>query len=140
MTRVLKYARKYRIHLILAVVMIFASVIAGIIPYFMVNELIAGFLNGSEVTVEYVMVTGVLITIFLVLKSILNAIGLTFSHKAAYGTLFEMRKAFSERLEKMPLGMITEKGAGYYKKKIIDDIGGLEVTFAHYFVEGIPTP
>ncbi len=138
MTRVLKYAKEYKTYLYLAVIMIFASVISGIIPYFIVNELIVRFLNQSEVTNRYVIFAALSITAFLVLKSILNAIGLTFSHKAAYGTLYEMRKAFSERLEKMPLGMITEKGSGYYKKKIIDDIGGLEVTFAHYFVEGIP--
>lgn len=138
MTRVLKYAREYKTYLILAVVMIFASVIFGIIPYFIINGLITKFLNQSEVTIRYVILSGVFITAFLVLKSILNAIGLTFSHKAAYGTLYEMRKSFSERLEKMPLGMIMEKGSGYFKKKIIDDIGGLEVTFAHYFVEGIP--
>lgn len=138
MLRVMKYASIYKIHLVFAVLMILASVVSGIVPYFIVNTLVIKFLSNFAVKIQYVVFMGLLIIVFLILKSVLNAIGLTLSHKAAYGTLYEMRKAFSEKLVKMPLGIITENGSGYYKKKIVDDIGGLEITFAHYFVEGIP--
>lgn len=138
MFRVMKYAQKYKIYLVAAILFIFASVICGIGPYFIAYGIIIKFLNNINIQMNYVVYSGLLVIILLALKSVLNAIGLTFSHKAAYGTLYEMRKTFSEKLERMPLGEVTENGSGYFKKKIIDDIGGLEVTFAHYFVEGIP--
>jgi ATP-binding cassette subfamily B protein len=132
------FAVGYQKELRLAILVIFLSVIAGILPYFVANKLIVSFINNTEFAAKTIIYAGVLIAAFLILKSALNAIGITLSHKAAYGTLYEMRRKFSDKTASIPLGDFTDKGSGYYKKKIIDDIGSLEVMIAHVFVEGIP--
>ena len=138
MKNAMKYAAGYRKELNLAILIIFFSVIAGILPYFVTNKLIYSCINESQFSVKSIIYAGILIAVFLILKSVLNAIGITLSHKAAYGTLYEMRRKFSDKIAAIPLGDITDKGSGFYKKKIIDDIGSLEVMIAHVFVEGIP--
>ena len=82
--------------------MIFLSVIAGILPYFIADKLIVGFLSQSALTEKTIIYAGLLIAVFLILKSALNAIGITLSHKAAYGTLYEMRRKFSDKIAGMP--------------------------------------
>lgn len=138
MKKVMKYAADYKKELYLAILLIFLSVIVGIFPYFAANKLIVSFIEGPAFTVKMIINAGLFIAVFLVLKSVLNAIGITLSHKAAYGTLYEMRRRFGDKTASMPLGDILGKGSGFYKKKIIDDIGNLEVAIAHIFVEGIP--
>lgn len=137
MKKAMKYAAGYKKELYAALLLIFVSVIAGVVPYFVANRLITGFIEGAVFPVQTFLSAGLLIAGFLILKSVLNAAGITLSHKAAYGTLYEMRRKYSEKVAGMPLGDITGKGSGFYKKKIIDDIGSLEVAIAHIFVEGI---
>lgn len=134
----MQYAVNYKKELYLAVFMIFLSVAVGILPYFVAEKLIVIFLEKSAFTVNTIVYSGLIITVLLIMKSVLNAVGITLSHKAAYGTLYEMRREFGETMAKMPLGNVIDKGSGFYKKKLIDDIGSLEVAIAHIFVEGIP--
>jgi ATP-binding cassette subfamily B protein IrtA len=134
----LGFAVGYKKELRLAILFILLGVIAGIFPYFIAHKLIVDFIDKPALPLNKIIYSGILIAVFLILKSVLNAVGITFSHKAAYGTLYEMRRKFSDKTASMPLGDITDKGSGFYKKKIIDDIGNLEVAIAHIFVEGIP--
>lgn len=138
MRKAMKYAVNYRRELYLAILMISLAVITGMLPYFVADKLIVSFLEGSTLSTERIIYAGLFIAGCLILKSVLNAGGITLSHKAAYGTLYEMRRKFGDKAASMPLGDITDKGSGFYKKNIIDDIGSLEVTIAHIFVEGIP--
>ncbi len=138
MKNLMKYTLAYKKELFLAILFILFSVIAGILPYFIANKLIVAFINKSAPGTIQIIFAGFLIALFLILKSVLNAVGITLSHKAAYGTLYEMRRKFSEKMVSMPLGDVIDEGTGFYKKKIIDDVGSLEVMIAHIFVEGVP--
>lgn len=138
MRKAIGYAAEYKKELWLALFLILLSVIAGVMPYFVANKMIVGYLEGTFGGTKSVILACSAIAAFLILKSVLNAAGITFSHRAAYGTLYEMRKKFSDKIATMPLGDVTGNGSGFYKKKIIDDIGSLEVAIAHIFVEGIP--
>ena len=63
--------------------------------------------------------------------------GLNLSHKAAYDTLLRLRTALQKRFEKLPLGVIQDKGTGTVKKLFVDDVDSLEVLLAHSMPEGI---
>lgn len=138
MRKAIGYAAEYKKELWLALLLILLSVIAGVMPYFVANKMIVGFLDGASSGTGGIFLSCAAIAALLILKSMLNAVGITLSHKAAYGTLYEMRKKFGDKIATMPLGDVTANGSGFYKKKIIDDIGSLEVAIAHIFVEGIP--
>ena len=64
-------------------------------------------------------------------------LGLNLSHKAAYDTLLRLRTALQKRFEKLPLGVIQDKGTGTVKKLFVDDVDSLEVLLAHSMPEGI---
>ncbi len=138
MGKILKYTKENKKTIYLALFFVFVSVISGIIPYFITNSLIQRFINTSTVSSGYILIASAGVIAFLIIKAVTHKIGLTLSHKAAYNTLCDMRKTFSEKLAKLPLGIIQNKGTGYYKKKIVEDIESMEITLAHIIPEMIP--
>lgn len=64
--------------------------------------------------------------------------GLDASHEATFDTLMNMRVKFAKKMTKLPLGDITNKGTGSYKKNFVDDMESLELLIAHMVPEGIP--
>ncbi len=138
MGRILKYAKKNIKTIYLAVFFVFISVISGIIPYFIANNLIQRFINENTVSSIFVLAASASIIAFLIIKAVTHKIGLRLSHEAAYNTLFNMRKTFSEKLSRLPLGIIKNNGTGYFKKKIVEDIESMEITLAHIIPEMIP--
>ena len=79
----------------------------------------------------------VLVLVCLVLQALFYGWGLNLSHKAAYDTLLRLRTALQKRFEKLPLGIIQDKGTGTVKKLFVDDVDSLEVLLAHSMPEGI---
>ncbi len=73
----------------------------------------------------------------LVLQALFYGWGLNLSHKAAYDTLLRLRTALQKRFEKLPLGVVQDKGTGTVKKLFVDDVDSLEVLLAHSVPEGI---
>lgn len=116
MRKAIGYAAEYKKELWLALFLILLSVIAGVMPYFVANKMIVGYLEGTFGGTKSVILACSAIAAFLILKSVLNAAGITFSHRAAYGTLYEMRKKFSDKIATMPLGDVTGNGSGFYKE------------------------
>ncbi len=49
-----------------------------------------------------------------------------------------MRIQFAEKMTKLPLGVINQKGTGSYKKNFVDDIEQVELILAHMIPEGLP--
>ena len=48
-----------------------------------------------------------------------------------------LRMSLAEKLEKLPLGVIQEKGVGAFKKIFTDDIESFELLLAHALPEGV---
>ena len=75
--------------------------------------------------------------ICLVLQAFFYGWGLSISDKAAYNTLFRLRVTLQKKFEKLPLGIVEEKGTGTIKKLFVDDVDSLELLLAHSVPEGI---
>lgn len=136
--KILHYADAYKNKIYLAMSLIFCSVIIGIVPYIMTYDIILTFIEKNAVTIEYLLIMAGGIIVCLLLKSYLYLRGLSASHEAAYDTLMGMRVKFAEKMTKLPLGDIQDKGTGSYKKNFIDDIESIELLIAHMMPEGIP--
>jgi len=136
--RIFSYAREYKSKIYLAVILIFFSVIAGIIPYIITYDIIINFVESNTVTPGYLLLMAGFIALFLWLQSYLRTKGLDASHEAAYDTLMGMRIKFAEKMMKLPLGSISERGTGSYKKNFVDDIESIELILAHLIPEGLP--
>lgn len=130
-----KSSNKFR----LAIISIFASVILGIIPYFIIYKIIDSLLeNGQTVSLIFYLIMALTMGIVLFFKSTLYVQGLKYSHESAFYALMQMRKALAAKILKMPLGNIQQKGVGAYKKLFVDDIDTIEGVLAHGIPEGIP--
>jgi ATP-binding cassette subfamily B protein IrtA len=135
---VLFYAKEYKNKIYLAFFLILFSVIAGIVPYLLTYDIIINFVENNTVTPTYLLVMAAGVAFFLWLRSFLHTKGLEASHEAAYDTLMGMRIKFAEKMMKLPMGNISEKGTGSYKKNFVDDIESIELILAHLIPEGLP--
>ncbi|MCT4543203.1 MAG: ABC transporter ATP-binding protein/permease [Vallitalea sp.] len=136
--RVLRYANEYRDKHIISILLIFGSVIVQIIPYLLAYHILATFIEGDGGSLQYIIAMSVGIGVALWLKTLLLGKGLSASHEVAYDTLMGMRIAFAEKLIKLPMGKIQDKGTGSYKKNFVDDIEQVELVLAHMIPEGLP--
>lgn len=138
MGRVLKYAGEFRKYTKWALFLVFVSVIFSIVPYYLMNRLIVGFISGGTPNLNYVLILCAGSGIALLLKAVTNGWGLGLSHVGAFGTLHNMRVRFAMDVTNQPMGDITETGTGAYKKGFVEDVNTLELIIAHLIPEGLP--
>ena len=136
-SKTFSYAKEYKNKIYLAIILIFFSVVSELITFILTYDIIINFIDNS-IIFEHIIIIGFAIIFFLFLKSIFYIKGLDFSHEAAYDTLMGMRIQFAEKMTKLPLGVINQKGTGSYKKNFVDDIEQVELILAHMIPEGLP--
>lgn len=131
------YLGNHKSKLKTAIILIFISVLLGIVPYFIIYRIISSLI-GKPIGLNYYLVLAGISGITLLLKEFIYVVGLKYSHDCAFNVLMDMRKALAANIYAMPLGSIQEKGIGAYKKLFADDIDSVEGVLAHAVPEGIP--
>ena len=132
--KVFEYAGPHKKGLYAATAVVLVSVLMGVLPFVLAYQVIAPLVMGDA---SFVFLRVVFVLVCLVLQAIFYGWGLNISHKAAYDTLLRLRTALQKRFEKLPLGVIQDKGTGTVKKLFVDDVDSLEVLLAHSMPEGI---
>ena len=135
--KVFEYAGPHKKGLYAATAVVLVSVLMGVLPFVLAYQVIAPLVMGEAIDTSFVILRVVLVLVCLVLQAIFYGLGLNISHKAAYDTLLRLRTALQKRFEKLPLGVIQDKGTGTVKKLFVDDVDSLEVLLAHSMPEGI---
>ena len=135
--KVFEYAGPHKKGLYAATAVVLVSVLMGVLPFVLAYQVIAPLVMGDAIDASFVILRVVLVLVCLVLQAIFYGLGLNISHKAAYDTLLRLRTALQKRFEKLPLGVIQDKGTGTVKKLFVDDVDSLEVLLAHSMPEGI---
>ena len=135
--KIFEYAGPYKKNMYVATVVVLVSVLMGVIPFILAYQVIAPLVMGKTIDAAFIILRVVLVLLCLVLQAIFYGWGLNISHKAAYDTLLRLRTALQKRFEKLPLGVIQDKGTGTVKKLFVDDVDSLEVLLAHSMPEGI---
>ena len=137
MSSVLKYAGKYKRLVFTALALISISVPIGVVPYFLISDLIGKYIGETAVMADVVR-TSLLILLCFTVKYVLYGEGLNLSHQGAFGTLYNMRVKLADNLMHQPLGEVVDGGTGKYKKSFVEEIGRIELMLAHMLPEGIP--
>ena len=127
----------YKKNMYVATVVVLVSVLLGVFPFVLAYQVIAPLVMGEAITASFIIQHVILVLVCLVLQALFYGWGLNLSHKAAYDTLLRLRTALQKRFEKLPLGVIQDKGTGTVKKLFVDDVDSLEVLLAHSMPEGI---
>ena len=129
--KIFEYAGPYKKNMYVATVVVLVSVLMGILPFVLAYQVIAPLVMGESIEASFIILRVVLVLVCLVLQALFYGWGLNLSHKAAYDTLLRLRTALQKRFEKLPLGVIQDKGTGTVKKLFVDDVDSLEVLLAH---------
>lgn len=132
------YAKEFKSKIYLAFFLILLSGIMGVVPFLLTYNIIIKFVERATIETNYLIIMSVGIIISLFLKGVFYYKGLDASHEAAFDTLMGMRIKFVEKMRKIPLGEINNKGSGSYKKNLVEDIESVETLLAHMIPEGIP--
>ena len=135
--KIFEYAGPYKKNMYVATVVVLVSVLMGVLPFVLAYQVIASLVMGESIEASFIILRVVLVLACLVLQALFYGWGLNLSHKAAYDTLLRLRTALQKRFEKLPLGVIQDKGTGTVKKLFVDDVDSLEVLLAHSMPEGI---
>ena len=135
--KVLEYAGEYRRLTYASLAVLVLAVTVSVVPYIFAYQLITPFLGYGSLDTAGAVWRVLAIAVCGILYAALYVKGLSFSHRAAYHTLHNIRISLQGKMEKQPLGTIQEKGVGVIKKMFIDDIESLELLLAHALPEGI---
>ena len=131
------YIGEYKKYTVWAVIMMSIGIIASVLPYFFLYQIISPLTRGESVDMTFILVRVVLVAVCEIIFSLSYVQGLEFSHISAYNTLKNLRVSLQSKLEKQPLGTIKEMGTGRIKKVFTDDIDQIELLLAHAIPEGI---
>ncbi len=135
--KVAPYIGKYKKYTVWAAVLMSLGIVANVIPYFFLYQIISPLTRGEHIDLEFVMIRVLAVAVCEILFALLYVKGLEFSHISAYNTLKNLRISLQGKLEKQPLGNIRDLGSGRIKKLFTDDIDQIELLLAHAIPEGI---
>ncbi|MCR5061466.1 MAG: ABC transporter ATP-binding protein/permease [Saccharofermentans sp.] len=135
--RVAPYIGEYKKYTVWAVIMMSIGIIASVMPYFFLYQIISPLTRGESVDMTFVLIRVAVVAVCEIIYSLSYVQGLEFSHISAYNTLKNLRISLQGKLEKQPLGSIKELGTGRIKKVFTDDIDQIELLLAHAIPEGI---
>ncbi len=135
--KVAPYIGEYKKYTIWAVIAMCIGIVASVMPYYFLYQIISPLTKGESISFQFVMLRVLAVAVCEVIYSFSYVQGLTFSHISAYNTLKNLRVSLQGKLEKQSLGNIQNLGTGRIKKVFTDDIDMIELLLAHAIPEGI---
>ena len=121
---------KMRISIFLAVL----GEMFGIVPFLMV-ALLAGELYRGTATIQRVLFFCGIAAICQLIKMLLTWRSSLMSHKISFTILKNIREAITDRMAKVPMGIMLETPTGAFKNLIVDNVAKLEDSMAHFMPE-----
>ena len=121
---------KMRISIFLAVL----GEMFGIVPFLMV-ALLADELYRGTATIQRVLFFCGIAAICQLIKMLLTWRSSLMSHKISFTILINIREAITDRMAKVPMGIMLETPTGAFKNLIVDNVAKLEDSMAHFMPE-----
>ena len=121
---------KMRISILLAVL----GEMFGIVPFLMV-ALLADELYLGTATIQRVLFFSGIAAICQLIKMLLTWRSSLMSHKISFTILKNIREAITDRMVKVPMGVMLETPTGTFKNLIVDNVAKLEDSMAHFMPE-----
>ena len=131
---VFSFASQCRGKIVLSVLCAIISVIAGLIPYWSVYQIITLFIGGSPVMAEVWRWCWIGLGAYAI-RFLLYGISTSLSHISAYTILENIRLALAQRLMKAPLGTVIGESVGKLKSVLVDRVETIELPLAHMIPE-----
>lgn len=129
-----EFAGGYRSKYVLSVLSAVCGVICGILPYFVMANMIDDLLGGCRDRNIYLQ-NCLIMTGFWIGRCGFHSISTTLSHKATFAVLGNIRKQVCEKLSRVPLGAVLDMPSGSVKNVLVERIDSIETTMAHIIPE-----
>ncbi|WP_101696504.1 ABC transporter ATP-binding protein [Clostridium minihomine] len=132
--RLKEYAGPHKKEYAVSVLLAILGVAGQMVPYFAVSRIIVGLLEGQRDFSWYLGWCGVAAAGFLA-KVLLHNISTTFSHKATFAVISEVRRRIAQKLTRVPMGYVLETPSGKFKNTMVEKVDSIEPTLAHVLPE-----
>ncbi len=117
-----------------SILLAICNVILKMIPYFIIADIVKMILNNNRNFNTYLYKAS-FIAISFIVAELFHSISTTFSHKATFLTLANIRKECCDKLAKVPLGYVKDTSSGTFKNILVERIDSIETTLAHIVPE-----
>lgn len=131
----MNYAGKSKGQLFLSTALSVISVVAGLLPYYCIYQMIEAYLVNDLTTKIIVTWCVAALTAYLV-KIVFFGLSTGLSHHAAYHILENLRLRVANQFLHASLGEVTGHSIGEIKNSIVDKIEDIEPPLAHMIPEG----
>ena len=132
--KAISFAEEKRSAYVISVLFAICGSVCSVLPYFVMAGIVKDLLAGSRNMADYLgpcLYMGVLWTG----RVLCHGISTTFSHKATFSVLGNIRRRSLKKLENMPLGEVQNLGSGSLKNILCERIDSMETTLAHIVPE-----
>lgn len=117
-----------------SVVLALLGVACSMVPYFAISKIVVELLNGGRNLNFYLLWLGICAA-FWVLRYLFHSFSTTFSHKATFSVISEVRRRLTAKLAKVPMGYILNTPSGALKNTIVEKVDSIETILAHVVPE-----
>ena len=128
------FAGQKRSGYIASVCLAFAGAAFQILPFFVMARVIGKLLAGNKDLAGYLTDCAVM-ALFWLLRVLFHSLSTAQSHKATFAVLGNIRKQGLEKLSRMPLGDVQDRGSGELKSILVERVDSIEPTLAHVIPE-----
>lgn len=127
-------AGRHRGGFALSTVLATLGVASGLVPYFAAAAVFVALTGGDRELGTYLWLCGLAALGYLG-KVVLGNVSTVVAHRAAFGTMENIRASLASKLSRMPLGDVLATPSGRMANVIVDKVEGLESTLAHLIPE-----
>lgn len=110
------------------------GVICGIVPYFVMADMIRALVAGVRDWQRY-LTDGVVMAVFWTARVVFHSVSTTCSHKATFHVLAQLRRKMCDKLSRVPLGYVKDTPSGTLKNIMMERTDSIETTLAHILPE-----
>ncbi len=122
--------QEYKRKSITSRILMAVSVISGIVPIFIVINMVR-LLTNKEITKESILMYGGIIFLCQILKAVFYGLSLWKAHEYAYNALSEIRLKIISHLKKLPFSFFQKRKIGDLTNIINHDVDRVELYLAH---------
>ncbi len=133
-SRLMDFAKPHKGKYAASVFFAVIGVASGMVPYFAVATMLIRLIDGGRELSFYLTWCGIAAAGF-VLKAICMNISTTFSHKATFSVISEVRFRLTSKLTRVPMGYLLENPSGQLKATIVERVDSIETPLAHVLPE-----
>ncbi len=118
----------------LSVAFAIAGVLCGILPYFLIGDIVKNLLDCCR-DIDVYTKSIIIIALLWAGRCLFHSISTSLSHKATFTVLGNIRKRCCEKLSRVPLGYVLDTPSGSLKNIIVERVDTIETTMAHIVPE-----